>query len=267
MAMKRVLVVAAACAACLVVPLQGSAGDRRAVTCSQETNAFSGTARDLIVPEGGFCEISAAAITHDLIVEEDAEADVSETTIGHDLRADTGANLHLERTSIGHDFVASEPQTVQTGHNSRESAGGAVSVGHDFVIHGSPEGFDFVFDGVCYANVGHDFRITDREVTLGFGIGDNCVANGLVANTIGHDLIVVGNAALAGVFGPSALEVGGNRVGHDLVFSHNTAAPGGYLEVADNVVGHDAICKANSPAPSRDAADGPNFAGHRNTCG
>ena len=48
----------------------------------------------------------------------------------------------------------------------------------------------------------------DRAVTLGFGIGDNCLANGERANSVGHDLIVSGNSALVGFFGPSALEVG-----------------------------------------------------------
>jgi hypothetical protein len=80
-------------------------------------------------------------------------------------------------------------------------------------------------------------------------------------------LIVTDNSALSGFFGPSALEVGGNDVGHDLVFSANSAVPGGYLEVADNTVGHDAICSSNSPAPTGDPGDGPNLAGHTNGCG
>jgi hypothetical protein len=156
---------------------------------------------------------------------------------------------------------------VQTGHNAPASPGGPVRIGDDLEINGSPEGFDFLFDGICSANVGHDFRVLDRAVTLGFGIADNCIFFGEQGNTIGHDLVVTGNSALVGPFGPSALEVGGNHVGHDLVFSGNTAEGGGYLEVADNVVGHDAICASNNPDPSGDAFDGPNTVGHRNTCG
>ena len=46
-----------------------------------------------------------------------------------------------------------------------------------------------------------------------------------------------GNTAESGVFGPSPIRVGDNRVGRDLVFSHNTAVPGGALEVSGNAVG------------------------------
>ena len=78
----------------------------------------------------------------------------------------------------------------------------------------------------------------------------------------------MGNSALSGFFGPSSIDLGNNSVGHDLIFSGNTAVPGGYLEVSDNSVGHDAICADNSPALSTDdPGDGPNLAGHTNTCG
>ena len=83
----------------------------------------------------------------------------------------------------------------------------------------------FVFDGLCAVNVAHDFSITNRSVTLGIGLGTICARNGQPANTIGRDLVVTGNTALAGVFGPSALIVGANHVGRDLVFSNNTAVP------------------------------------------
>jgi hypothetical protein len=284
--MKKILVLAAACTACLLLPFQSSAAAPADVTCSQDTYFFSGTARNLIVPDEGFCEISGATITHDLVVGEDAGADVSDTTIGHDAHlgryaeldaattaighdlAATGVNaLHLERTTIAHNLVASQPVTVQTGRNSRDNPGGTVSIGHDLLIDGSPPDEDFVFDGMCALAVGHDMKVTNRAVTLGMGIGDNCAGKDLPDNTIANDLVVTGNTALAGFFGPSAIEVGNNHVGNDLVFKGNTAAPGGRLEVADNVVGRDAICASNDPAPSWDAGDGPNSAGRRNTCG
>ena len=112
--------------------------------------------------------------------------------------------------------------------------------------------------------------MTGRSVTLGFSIGDEeaCAGNGEPPVTVGHDLVVTGNSALSGFFGPSSLDVGNNSVGHDLIFSGNTAVPGGYLEVSDNSVGHDAICTDNSPALSKDDPDdGPNLAGHNNSCG
>jgi hypothetical protein len=283
--MKRVLVVAAVSAACLIVPFQGSASGSQDATCPQDTFVFTGTARDLIVPEGGGCDVLGATITRDLIlrphagalafettvgrdliVGTDSEIYVVETEIGHDLLGRTAAKLRLEQATIGRDLVAQEPQTVQTGHVAPETPGGPVRVGRDVLIKGSPEGFPFVYDGICELTVGHDFEIVGRAVTLGFGIGDNCARNGLEANTIGHDLIVTDNSALVGFFGPSALEVGNNQVGHDLIFMHNTAVPGGFLEVSDNVVGRDAICVGNDPAPTIGPDAGPNVAGRRSTC-
>jgi hypothetical protein len=283
---RHSLVLVAACAACLVVPFQGSAAAPGDAVCSQDTSVFTGTARDLIVPEGGGCDVLGATVMRDLIVRPgagvlafettigrdlivgtDSDAFVVVTEIGRDLTARTAASLFLERTTIGRDFVAQEPATVQTGRVAPETSGGSVRVARDVLIDGSPAGFEFVFDGICELIVGHDLRMTNREVTLGFGIGDNCARNGREANTIGHDLIVTDNAALVGFFGPSSLEVGDNHVGHDLVFSRNTAAPGGVLEVSDNVVGHDAICASNNPAVLQAPGAGPNVAGHANSCG
>jgi hypothetical protein len=287
--MKKVLVLVAVCGACLLLPLQGTAAPPEDVTCSQDTNFFTGTAHNLIVPEGGFCEMTEATITHDLIVEGEAFADVSATTIGHDLvlrPGEAGAGvqttsighdvivgfaggLQLEQTTIGHDLTASKPQNVQTGRNCPppDCPGGTVTVGHDLSINGTPDGYDFVFGGMCALNVGHDMKVSNWDVTLGFGIGDNCAFLDLASNTIANDLIVTDNSALEGFFGASSLEVGGNHVGKDLIFEGNSATPPGYLEVRDNVVGRDAICESNTPAVSGDAFDGPNVVGGENTCG
>jgi hypothetical protein len=291
--MKRTLIAAAAFAACLTVAVFGAAAGAKPpgpppppkdVVCPQDTNAFTGTARNLIVPAEGFCEVTDATITHDLIVQseagvetsqvtvgndvnvqDDAEADLSQTTVGHDLNASGPAgNLHLELTTIDHDLVASKPVTVQTSRNGPGSPGGPVSVGHDFVVNGSPDGEDFVFDGICSLTVGHDLRFTNRSVTLGIAFGGQCAGQGKLPNTIGHDLVITGNTALVGFFGPSSIQIGSNHVGHDLVFNHNTAASGGTLEVSGNVVGHDARCDGNDPAVT---AGSPNTAGHHNTCG
>ena len=255
--MKKVLVMAAVSAAFLVVPFQGAASGPQDATCPQDTFVFTGTARDLIVPEGGGCDVLGATITRDLIlrpqagafafettiardviVGTDSEIYVVETEIGHDLLGRTASKLRVEQATIGRDLVAQEPQTVQTGHVAPETPGGPVRVGRDVLINGSPEGFPFVYDGICELTVGRDFTIARRAVTLGFGIGDNCARNGLEANTIGHDLI----------------------------FRRNTAVSGGFLEVSDNVVGRDAICEGNDPAPTIGSDAGPNVAGRRNTC-
>ena len=302
--MKRLMVLGAVLAACLVVPLQSSATAPAAVTCPQDTQAFSGSAPTLVVPSGGYCAITAATIAQDLVLEDGAGADLSQVTvggdvvggedagagivdsriggnlslkggdggadlsgvtIGHDYLLSDGAGTHMERTTIGHDFVATQPATVQTGKNGPDSPGGAVYVGHDALISGTPADNPFVFDGICDLNVGHDLRVTNRSVTLGLGLASfGCrTFLGLPGNTIGHDLVVTGNTAVASPYG-SDLRVADNHVGHDLLFSGNTGNDPGTLVVTGNVVGHDAICSSNSqPVTVFD----PNTAGHLNTCG
>jgi hypothetical protein len=321
--MKRGHVVVAVVAACLLTPLTAAAAGPADVICPQNTMSFTGTAHDVIVPEGGFCLVTGATVTNDLILLDNAGAEISGTsvgkdvvfhdfagagisdtsiahdvvaagtdsgaditdsrighdflgqgeesgadilrsTIGHDMRLlGLGGGTHLESVTIGHDFFASTPQTVQTGHNAPDTPGGPVRIGHDFAIDGSPP-FPFVFDGLCNLSVGRDLSITNRTVNLGIGVGAHCAGNGQQANTIGRDLIVSGNSTESGVFGPSPIRVGDNRVGRDLVFSHNTAVPGGALEVSGNAVGRDATCTANDPAVTVGA---PNSAGRSNSCG
>jgi carbonic anhydrase/acetyltransferase-like protein (isoleucine patch superfamily) len=284
---KRLLLAAAVSVAALtVIGVQGAAGAPGDVTC---TGSFAGVARSVTVPAGSEdCELVGATITQDLIVEEGAQAfvhdgatigrdailqtnagaDFASASIGRDLTMQFGAGVHLANAGIGRDLLASTPQTVQTGEAGDEL--GPLKIGRDLVMSGST-GRPFTFDSICSATVGHDVRVTDRSVTVGFSIGDEeaCAGNGLGPNTIGHDLIVTGDSALSNAFfGPSSLEIGNNNVGHDLIFTGNTALPGGYLEVNDNVVGHDAICADNDPGPTPDdPQDGPNLAGHTNTCG
>jgi hypothetical protein len=315
--------VAAVLAACLLVPLAGTAAGPSDVTCPQDTSTFTGTAHDLIVPAGGFCAISGATITHDLIQQHDAGAEVSGTSVGHDvvfadfagadisdstvghdvvaageesgagitgsaighdfvgrghrsgadlLRTTIGhdvrllgdeGEMHMESVTIGHDFFASQPQTVQSGRNGPGSPGGPVKVGHDFAIDGSPD-LPFVFDGLCNLQIADDLSITNRTVNLGMGVGSICAGNGEPSNTVGRDLVLTGNTAASGFFGPSSINVGANHVGRDLVFRDNTAAPGGALNVSGNDVGRDATCDGNDPAVT---AAVPNTAGRSNTCG
>jgi hypothetical protein len=281
--LKSVLALTTACAVFLLVGLQNAAGGSGTVTC---TDAFSGTARDVLVPADNFCSLAGATVTHNVIVGErggvgaggfenparltvrhnvivqaGAEVDfgpLGETLIGHDLLARTNTSLHIAQTTIRHDLFAYQPGTVQSD---------ALRVGDDLVVEGTPPGNEFVFDSLCGTAVGHDLRYTNRSVTLGVSIGDE-EALDCTGDTVGHDLVVSGNSALAGFFGPSAIEVGNNTVGHNLVFTGNTAVAGGYLEVSDNTVRHDAICAGNNPAPSGDdPTDGPNLVGHTNTCG
>jgi hypothetical protein len=303
--MKRLMVLGGTLATCLAIPLSGASAGPSPTTCPQDTQTFTGNATTLIVPAGGYCAIQDATIAQDLILQDGAGADLSNVTVGRDMLGgvdagagivdssigrdlslqggDGGADLanvqigrdyslsdgagtHMERTTIGDDFVASQPSTVQTGRNGPDTPGGPVDVGHDVLIDGSPADNPFVFDGICDLNVGHDMRVTNRTVTLGFGIASaGCETFlGLPGNTIGHDLVVTGNTAASGFFGPSTLRIGDDRVAHDLIFSGNTAVAGGSLEVTNNVVGHDALCSSNTPSVT--TAE-PNTAGHLNTCG
>jgi hypothetical protein len=301
--MKRLFVLSAALAACLAIPLGSSAAPPGSTVCPQDTQAFSGSATTLVVPAGGYCAIEDASIALDLVLQDGAGADLENVTIGRDLTGgqdagagifDTaighdlslrggdggadlggvkigydylladGAGTHMERTTIGHDFVATDPSTVQTGKVDPDSPGGPVTVAHDMLLSGQPADNPFVFDGMCDLHVGHDMRVTNRSVTLGFGIASfGCIAFlGLPGNTIGHDLVVTGNTAVASRFG-SSLRIGNDKVGHDLIFSGNTGNDPGTLIVTDNVVGHDLLCSNNSQAV---VSFGPNLVGHTNTC-
>jgi len=301
--MKRLLVLGAGLAACLAAPL-GSSAAPAATRCPQDTQTFSGSATTLVVPAGGYCAIEDASIALDLVLQDGAGADLENVTIGRDLTGgqdagagifdtsighdlslrggDGGADLggvkigydylladgtgtHMERTTVGHDFVATDPSTVQTGKVDPDSPGGPVTVAHDMLLSGQPADNPFVFDGMCDLRVGHDMRVTNRSVTLGFGIASfGCIAfEGLPGNTIGHDLVVTGNTAVSSPFG-SSLRIGNDTVGHDLIFSGNTGNDPGTLIVTDNVVGHDLLCSNNSQAV---VSFGPNVVGHLNTCG
>ena len=280
---KRILGLAALATGVLLVGIQSAAAGSGNVTC---TDAFAGTATNVIVPHDNGCDLSGATVTHDVIVERDAglvaygltvghdirlaQGDYLElggTTVGQDVNLGTGGEIHLERTTIGGSLDALAPTTVQTGGNGPDTPGGPVRIGRDLTIKGTPDE-DFVFDGMCSLSVGHDVRIVDRAVSLGIGFGDECSRNGQKPNTVGHDLILTHDSAESGFFGPSVIEVGNTTVGHDLVFTHNTAVPGGYLEVSDNQVGGNAICEANSPAVgSPEPQDGPNIVAGKNTCG
>jgi hypothetical protein len=272
------------------------------VTCDQVTQTFSGTAHDLTVPANGYCDIENATITHDLIVQHDSGGDLTNSTVGHDARyaVEAGGDLrdsaighdlsyaggggsifgstigndltarysevHLAASQIGHNLIAYRPDSIQTGAISPDDAG-LVQVENDFVIDGSPGQPDtgaFVFDGICDLSVGRDLRITNRWVTLGIGLGDECPSRGRGPVTVGRDLVFSGNDALNSDFaGPSALEVGNMNVGRNLTVTHNSAAL--WLEVADNTVAGDATCRDNNPAASLpESSDGPNSVGGKN---
>jgi hypothetical protein len=194
---KRLMIlILAACTALLVVGLSNAAAAPTTVTC---TDAFSGTAFNVVVPDDNFCVLSGATITHDLLIgvdagagagveagesgltvghdvtmQHDSEVDFGATVIGHDLIGTTNDAFHLERDSILGDLLAFQPATVQTGGIGPETPGGPVHVLGDLLIQGTPPDNDFVFDGLGggLLTVGRDLRITDnRHERLGaFGL-------------------------------------------------------------------------------------------------
>jgi hypothetical protein len=284
---KRVLVVLACCGAFLAGGSQGAAaGSDGTTVCDQNTQTFSGTTANLIVPIGGYCAIDHATITENLVVQNGAGTDVTNSTIGYDetLGNDSGATLGNSsvghdvkvgfngffaagHATIGHDLVATHPDSIQTGSTGPPPDGitGPVTVGHDFMLNGSPgppNPDDFVFDGLCGLRISNDLSITNRWVTLGIGLGGQCASNGLEPDSVGHDLIVTGNSALTGFFGPSNLAVVGVTVGNDLIVTRNSAA--GVVQVAANIVGHDATCLNNNP-PASLAGGGENSIGGTST--
>ncbi|HZU59877.1 MAG TPA: hypothetical protein VE983_02870 [Solirubrobacteraceae bacterium] len=216
----------------------GSPGD---VQC---TGAFSGTARDLIVPANTQCIVDGATITHDLIVEQN------------------GA-LAVENTTIGHDLTAHQAQNIETGFGGGNP--GPVTVGHDVRIQGSDAPSGIAYD-VCDTSIKHDLQISQTNVQFEIEVGDKgtqldefCALSASPPDQIGHDLVVSGNTA-------GRFDIGDNTVGHDLVVQNNTATTD--IDVSDNTVGHDAVCGSNTPPVSKDGPeDGPNHAGHSNSCG
>jgi hypothetical protein len=292
---KHVLVVVLAC--CAAVAAAGSqgaaAGSGGTTVCDQSTQTFSGQTTNLIVPIGGYCAVDHATIAQNLIVQNGAGTDVTNSSIGNDetLGNNSGATLGNSTvghdvkvgfdgffgaglSTIGHDLIATHPNSIQIGSTGPPPDGiaGRVTVGHDFVVNGSPGPPDtgaFVFDGICNLGVGNDLLMTNRWVTLGFTIGDSTPhspCTGTPPVTVGHDLVVMNDTALSGFFGPSSLEVGDIQVGNDATFSGNSAATGGSLEFNDNTIAHDATCSRNTPSITGDQpGDGPNHVGGTNS--
>jgi len=275
--MKHVLVVLACCGAFLAVSLPGAAaGDDGTNVCDQNTQTFSGTTTDLIVKTGGYCAIDNATITGSLIVQNGASTDVTNSSIGYDETIDGNSNDTLTNSTVGHDvklqwdsqlatglatigndLIATHPSSIQIG-----GSGGHTTVGHDVVITGSPgsptKSDAFPFDSLCDLSVGNDLVMENRWVKAGVTIGE---CDGAPATTVGHDLVVTNDAALASHhFGPSSLNVGEIQVGNDATFSGNTAVPGGDLVFEDNTIAGDATCVKNTPSVTGD----PNTVGGTN---
>jgi hypothetical protein len=272
---KKVLVGLACCGAFLAAGSQGAAaGSDGTVICDQNTQTFSGTTTNLIVPHYGYCAIDNATITGNLIVQNNASTDVTNSSIGYDETIDGNGNDTLTHSAVGHDvkvqwdsqlttglatigndLIATHPSSIQIG-----GTGGRTTVGHDVVVNGSPgppnHSDAFPFDSLCDLSVGHDLLMENRWVLAGFEIGG---CDGAPATTVGHDLVVTNDTAIPTQFG-SGLGVHDVQVGNDATFSGNTAVPGGHLEFGNNTIAGDATCTKNTPSVTGD----PNTVGGTN---
>ena len=130
--MKRGHVVVAVVAACLLTPLTAGAADPADVVCPQNTMSFTGTAHDLIVPEGGFCLVTGATVTNDLILLDNAGAEISGTSVGKDVVFHDFAGAGISDTSVAHDVVAAGTDSGADITDSR--------IGHDFLGQGEESG-------------------------------------------------------------------------------------------------------------------------------
>jgi hypothetical protein len=155
----------------------------KTTTCN---GTFSGTGKDVVVPSGATCVL------------------VQGTAITHDLTVSPGGTLIEPAVTVGHDLVAHSPAGISIDGDS---------VGHDLRIEGL-SGSAGVQNRICNTRVGHDLVVQGGLASAGrFGVGDGCPDGG---NTVGHDLVVAGNA--------NAVALAGNSVGHHLRVDGATAS-------------------------------------------
>ena len=128
------------------------------------------------------------------------------TAITHDLTVSPGGTLIDPAVTVGHDLVAHSPAGISIDGDS---------VGHDLRIEGL-SGSAGVQNRICNTRVGHDLVVQGGLASAGrFDVGDGCPDGG---NTVGHDLVVAGNA--------NAVALASNSVGHDLRVDGATASHG-----------------------------------------
>jgi hypothetical protein len=166
-----------------------------------------GTYRDVVVPAGATCVLTAGVV------------------IGHDLRVQAAGALVDQGARVGNDLNSEGAASV--------ILSGGASVGHDLHIaqtRGAPSGGANL---LCNLSVGHNADLHDNGAAAPFVIGD--VTEGCTAGvSFGGDLDVHNNAG--------SLDLGDTTVYHDLRVHSNRE--GG--AVVRSAVGHDATCQNNA---------------------
>ncbi|MFL5928924.1 MAG: hypothetical protein ACJ77E_18495 [Gaiellaceae bacterium] len=302
--MKRshlVVALAAVVATSLLVPLAGTAAGPADVTCPQDTMQFTGTAHDLTVPAGGFCQITGATITHDLIQEANAGADILNASVGHDVvfqdeagagftnssvahdvvAAGFGSGADFSRSTIGHDFLGlgeasgTDLSNTTVGHDVRllGAGGGAhmelTKIGHDFFAS-SPESIQSGRNGPSSPGgtvvVGHDFTIVGSP-------DSDFVFDGLCNLNVGRDVAITDRTVNLGIGLGSICAGNGepaNTVGRDLILTNDHAVSGFFgpssINVGANHVGRDLVFTGNTAAPGGKLNVSGNVIGRDATC-
>jgi predicted outer membrane repeat protein len=274
---------ASVAAACLLVPLAGSAAGPPDVVCPQYPLTFSGTARELTVPAGGLCLATGATVTHDLVLGDGALAGIIGTSVTHDLVLGEDVGVDVETTMIGHDVLVSGNAS---GGDFTDS-----SVGHDFVAGGDDAdatmlrtaiGHDVLLLGqggelhLESVTIAHDLYAS-RPQTIQTGHNSPSTPGGPV--NIGHDLVIQGSPDNPFVFdGFCGLNVGNdmritdrtvnlgigvgpncagrglptNTIGRDLTLTGDSSVSGALgpssISVVDNHVGRNLVFSGNTAA-------------------
>ena len=188
---------------------------RRTSICPQDTMSFTGTAHDLIVPEGGFCLVTGATITDDLIVLDNAGAEISGTSVGKDVVFHDFAGAGISDTSVAHDVVAAG---TDSGADITDS-----TIGHDFLGQGEESGAD-----ILRTTIGHDMRL------LGLGGGTH-----LESVTIGHDFFASTPQTVQTGHNAPDTPGGPVKVGHDFAIDGSPGFPFVFDGLCNLSVGRD----------------------------
>jgi hypothetical protein len=153
------------------------AAGRRAVDHSVNIcrGALGGTVLNVEVPRGAVCRLAGVTIQHDVDVNPGGTLLANGITVGHDINAYRAAGLRIIGGRVGHSVVTEEL---------------AATPGR-------------VQNAICGVVVAQNLLVADSTAAAGTVVIGGLGCHG---NRIGHDLQVVGNAAVAVAY---------NRAGHD----------------------------------------------------
>lgn len=180
---------------------------------SPSDSPFLGTVHasgDLVVPAGESCGLYQGS------------------TVGHNVVVNKGAQLFAMGTTVGHDVLADHAGIIEIGNPNDGTTG--VRVGHDLIIKNMESGGG-IGNFICQTTVGHNLVLEGTSqgapmFDVGYPDPYNCGRNTTPGDVVKHSLTATRNAG--------TVEVGENRVGNVLKFTHNSS-PNDML--FDNLIG------------------------------